>query len=731
MNLRLILLCSAGAVIIPASGAWAQDPARPSSAQEGAAEQPGERQEGQLEDIVVTAQRRSERLQDVPISVNAITSEAMVNRGVTNSFDLQSVVPGLSMSRVSTIATPYLRGVGTDGGNPNNEQSVATYVDGVYYAAPFGNLYSFNNIERIEVLKGPQGTLFGRNATGGVVQIITRRPSHDALIEAYAGYGNYDTIEGGGYATAGLGESLAMDIGVQFKNQADGWGRNTLLNQDIFKGKEFSVRSKILLTPDDMTEITLTGDYNFARNSFNTFNRGPGIPDLDGVVRNPARYNSNGNVIADSKNEIGGVALRIERDLAFARLVSISAYRKALGTNFFDYDTSPLEIVSTALAARVKTLSQEVQLISKPGSSFDWTLGAYYFDAKSSYDPGRLCGFGIVPTGCLDINAFQHTKSVSPYAQATFEVMDGTKVTAGLRYTHEEQDVTGGFQASASPRGATTGPFGPVPDLNQSFSKLTWRLAIDQRLAPDVKIYASFNRGVKSGGFNLQAPGTPGTHPEILDAYEIGLKSELLDHRMRLNVASFYYNFKDIQVQVVQNNVSTTVNAAKARMVGVDADFAYIVLPELTITANAAYIDGEFQDFNNPTVFPASAYDPPVALANAAGNPTTRTPKFTGSVGFDYKMTTTAGEFGLSSNLYYNSGFAWEPSNRLRQKAYELLNASVRWTSPGDTFTVRLWAQNLTRAKYLTQGQSTAVGDLLIPAAPRTFGITFSTRIEP
>jgi iron complex outermembrane receptor protein len=426
MNLRLILLCSAGAVIIPASGAWAQDPARPSSAQEGAAEQPGERQEGQLEDIVVTAQRRSERLQDVPISVNAITSEAMVNRGVTNSFDLQSVVPGLSMSRVSTIATPYLRGVGTDGGNPNNEQSVATYVDGVYYAAPFGNLYSFNNIERIEVLKGPQGTLFGRNATGGVVQIITRRPSHDALIEAYAGYGNYDTIEGGGYATAGLGESLAMDIGVQFKNQADGWGRNTLLNQDIFKGKEFSVRSKILLTPDDMTEITLTGDYNFARNSFNTFNRGPGIPDLDGVVRNPARYNSNGNVIADSKNEIGGVALRIERDLAFARLVSISAYRKALGTNFFDYDTSPLEIVSTALAARVKTLSQEVQLISKPGSSFDWTLGAYYFDAKSSYDPGRLCGFGIVPTGCLDINAFQHTKSVSPYAQATFEVMDGT-----------------------------------------------------------------------------------------------------------------------------------------------------------------------------------------------------------------------------------------------------------------------------------------------------------------
>jgi iron complex outermembrane receptor protein len=730
MNLRLILLCGAGAIIMPAPGVWAQDVARPSGA-EGAAAQAGDPQKVQLEDIVVTAQRRSERLQDVPISVNAITRDAMSSRGVTSSFDLQSVVPGLSMTRVATVATPYLRGIGSDGGNPNSEQSVATYVDGVYYAAPFGNLYSFNNIERIEVLKGPQGTLFGRNATGGVVQIITRRPSHNPLIEAYVGYGNYDTREAGGYATTGLGDNVAVDVAVQYKNQLDGWGRNTLLNQDIFKGKEFSVRSKLLFTPDDKTEITLTGDYNFARNSFNTFNRPPGIPDLDGVVRNPARYDANGNVPADSEAKTRGVALRMERDLNFARLVSISAYRKSTGTNFFDYDTSPLEIVSTALAQRVKTLSQEVQLISAPGSRFGWTLGGYYFDAKSAYDPGRLCGVGIVPSGCLDIDAAQHTKSMSPYAQATYEVIDGTKVTAGLRFTHEEQTLSGGFQSAASPLGATNGPFGPTPGRKQSFNKLTWRLAIDQEVARDIKVYAAYNRGAKSGGFNLQDPSSAGFNPEVLDAYEIGLKSELLDRRMRLNVAGFYYNFQDIQVLVVKNNVSVTVNAAKARMVGVDADFAFIVLPNLTVTANAAYVDGVFKDFKNPTVFPASAFAPPVALANAAGNPTTRTPKLTGSVGFDYKMATSVGEFGLSSNLYHNSGFAWEPSNRVRQKAYELLNASVRWTSPGEAFTVRLWAQNLNRAKYLLQAQSTAVGDLSIPAAPRTFGITLSTRFKP
>jgi iron complex outermembrane receptor protein len=717
-----------GATLLVASHAAAQEPSAPTPEQAAIEAQ---RSEIQLEDIVVTAQRRAERLQDVPISVSAITGDAMGDRGVTNAFSLQAVVPGFSVTRVGTVATPYLRGVGTDGGNPNTEPSVATYVDGVYYAAPFANLYSFNNVERIEVLKGPQGTLFGRNATGGVVQIVTRRPSQTPLVEAYLGYGNFDTYEAGGYATTGLGENAALDAAVQYKDQQDGWGRNVVLDKEIHKSREFSFRSKLLLTPGELTEITVTGDYNSGRNSYASYNRAPGVPDLDGVVRNLGRYDSAGNQLPDSKNKSKGVAVRIEHDLDFARLVSISAYRRSSGTFFFDYDTSPIQIVSAALVQRAKTISQELQLVSPSDGAFDWTLGAYYFDAKTAYDPGRLCGPGIVPTGCQDINGFQHTKSVSPYAQASLEVTDGTTITAGLRFTHEEQRLTGGFQASASPRGATTGPFTAVPARDQSFEKLTWRIAVDQQLKSDVKVYASYNRGVKSGGFNLQGPGDPGFRPEILDAYEIGLKSELLDRRVRLNIAAFYYDFQDIQVSIVQNNVSVPVNAAKARIKGIDADFAFAASPELIVTANAAYVDGKFKDFPNPTVFPQSAFDAPVILANAAGNPTTRTPKFTGSIGADYEKTTDAGIFGISTNLYHNSGFAWEPSNRLRQKSYELLNASVRWTSPDETFTVKLWAQNLTNTKYLSQGQSTAVGDLLIPASPRTYGLTLSTRFQP
>jgi len=721
LKTRFVCLLGASALAVSASSTWAQEASSPDAEQQSSS--------GQLQDIVVTAQRKAERLQDVPISINAITGDSMTSRGVTDTFALQTVVPGLSITRVATVSTPYLRGVGSDGANPNQEASVATYVDGVYYAAPFGNLFSFNNIDRVEVLKGPQGTLFGRNATGGVIQIITRRPSHDASAEIYGGYANYDTYEAGGYATAGLTDSVAMDVAVQYRDQQDGWGRNTVLDVDTFKGKEFAVRSKLLFTPGDSTEITLTGDYAYSRNSFNTYNRAAGIPDADGVVRNPGRYETNGDALSDAKTRQRGLALRVEQDLDFASLVSISAYRKSNGYNLFDYDTSPISIVSPAtLYQKVETFSQEVQLISQSGSTFDWTIGAYYFDSKPEYLPSRLCGVGIVPTGCLDIYGLQHTKSFSGYAQGTLNVTDATRITGGIRFTHETQKLTGGFQTYDNVAGATSGPYTAAPALKQKFSEPTWRIAVDHELSQDVKVYASYNRGLKSGGFNLQGPGAPGYDPEFLDAYEVGVKSELLDRRIRLNVAGFWYDFKDIQVAAIQGVTAVTSNAAKARMKGIDADFAFVISPELTINANGAYVDGKFRNFPDPAIYPASITDPAVTLANAAGLPTTRTPKFTGSVGFDYVVPVSIGKIALSSNLYHNSGFSWEVANRYRQKSYELLNASISWTSQDEGLSVRLWGQNLTDAKYQAQGVSAAVGDLRSFAAPRTYGVTLTTR---
>ena len=203
----------------------------------------------QLGDITITAQRDSQPLQDVPIAVTAVTADNLVSRGMTDTRSIGMSVPNLSLSENGVSVTPFLRGVGSNQSNPNDEPSVATYVDGVYIPSPTGNIFSFNNIERIEVLKGPQGTLFGRNATGGVIQIITRDPQHDPSLEASIGYGTHDILEGSAYATTGLGSDAAIDLAVVYDNNFDGFGRDIVRNQDIFRREEFAARSKLLITP--------------------------------------------------------------------------------------------------------------------------------------------------------------------------------------------------------------------------------------------------------------------------------------------------------------------------------------------------------------------------------------------------------------------------------------------------------------------------------------------------
>jgi iron complex outermembrane receptor protein len=676
-----------------------------------------------VDDIVVTAQRKSERLQDVPISINAISGDDLSAQGISDSFGLSAIVPGLSITRVGNVATPYLRGVGSNAANPNNEASVATYVDGIYYAAPFANLLSFNNVERVEVLKGPQGTLFGRNATGGVIQIVTRDPSQTPSLDLKVGYANFDTYSASAYATTGLAPNLAVDIAVQYQNQREGWGRNVTLNVDQLKGREFAIRSKLLFTPSDRTRITISGDYGDSRNSYNVYNHPNGAPDLDGVIRNLGKYESAGETPSLATTHQHGVALRVEQDFDVARLVSLTARRINRATNQFDYDTSPVAIVSPVITyGSVKTWSQEVQLLAPSGSAFDWTLGAFYFDNKAGFVPAILCGVGVVPTGCLDLIGRQHTRSFSAYAQATVEIMPRTHLTGGIRYTRERQTFESGSQLRA-PDG-TLGAFSPAPTTKTKFEKPTWRIAIDHKITPDLNVYASYNRGLKSGGFDLMSPANTGYKPEFLDAYEVGVKSSLFDNRVRLNVAGFYYDYKDIQVTGINQQVISTENAAGARIWGIDADLVVKVTPQLRLTAGGSYLNGEFTDYQNPLVYPESILDAPVVLANAKGRKTTRTPEFTGNVGIDYDIDSNVGLFTLSAMLSHNSGFYWEASNRLKQKAYSLLNSSVTWESHDARWSVKLWANNLTDTRYLSQGVSAAVGDLLDYAAPRTYGVT-------
>lgn len=708
------LLGSAAIGALIAAPAVAQDAAAAASAP------PAQASQSQVQEIVVTAQRHAERLQDVPISVSAVSGAQLASKGISGIETLSSAVPSLDVGQVGTIGTPYLRGIGANTANPNDEPSVAMYVDGVYIAAPFANLLSFNNVDRIEVLKGPQGTLFGRNATGGVIQVITRDPSQQTKVEASMGYGNYQTTQADFYATTGLAPNLAMDVAAQYHDQAKGWGHNIVTGTETYKSRDFSGRSKLLFTPGDNTRITVSGDYAYLHSGIPEYQIAPPSEGSDGKSHLPGRYDTEDDTPTRVETRQWGVSGKIEQDLGFARAVSITARRVAKGHyGPFDSDGTPVDFVHADLRQTNSEFTQELQLMSPSRSKIDWLIGAFYFNDNAAYSPGHIAGSSPAAFE-EDVYGRQKTRSWAVYAQTTVPITDTTKITGGIRYTHENQR----FISSV----AVGGQDFPSPTLHQGFNKATWRVAINQKLSSDISVYASYNRGVKTGGYNLLSPGAPGYAPEELDAYEVGFKSELFDRHVRFNIAAFYYDYKDIQVEIIRPPQILLQNAARAHIKGVDADLQIVPFRGLTITAGAGYLDGKYADYPDPAVYPPSPFDPPIPLANAKGKRTVRTPKFTGNVGATYSMPVSFGSLSLSGNVSYNDGYYYDVANLFPQKSYTLVNASVGWTNRSGEFGITAWAKNLSDSRYLLSGAPSSSGYLQVPAAPRTYGMSLNAK---
>jgi len=675
-------------------------------------------QNASVEEIVVTAQRRSERLQNVPVAVNAITSAGLEARGLDSAVALSAAVPGLTFATQGLAGAPFLRGVGSGSGNPTDEPSVATYIDGVYIGAPFTNVFGFNNIERVEVLKGPQGTLFGRNATGGVIHVITRDPSPDTSAEASLGYANYQTVSGSAYLNAGLAEGVAVNFAGQFQDQGKGYGRSLTLGTETYKQDELSLRAKLLLEPTERTRVILSGDYGKINSAGLNYQLPRGVAGIDGNADYPGRYNTRNDYPNAIRVRQRGVSLRIEQDLDFAKLISISAYRKAKGFYGVDADATPVSGTAAAEYQDQKSVSQELHLVSPDASPITWLVGAFYYRSSAAYDPLVLLGAAAGGLDYLNIYGRQKTRSGSIFAQATGEILADTKLTAGLRYTTEKQHLISSIDSNI-------GIIAPRDVDSQSIKRATWRLALDHRFTPDIMAYASYNRGIKSGGFDPLSFGS--FKPETLDAYEVGVKSELFGRRLRLNASAFWYDYKNIQVQVVTQGFSTTLNAAGARIRGMDVDFEAVPVNNLTLSGGFAYTDGEYTNYSDAISFAASPG--PAVIFDARGRDTVRTPKWTGSFNADYRIPSSIGDFTIAGSLTYSGSFAWAADNRLKQDVYALLNGSIRWQHPDEHFNIRLWVRNLTDKHYLAQGVSSGNGDIIVQATPRTYGITVGAKL--
>lgn len=677
-------------------------------------------------DIIVTAQRRSESMQKVPIAVTAASAERLSQIGVGSTSDLGLLAPSVHVSTGLGGASIAIRGVGGTGSGAD-ESANAVYIDGVYQPSPTASLFAFNNIQRIEILKGPQGTLFGRNASGGLIQIITPAPSQDTNVKAQVGYGNYDTVTAGLYATTGITPDLAIDVSADYNHMGKGWGKNLTDGHDAYRGEYGGVRSKLLWTIDSGTSLTLAAMYSHAyAPNLQGGALTPGETTVTGTPGYNGFYNTTTNNDLRTGTDQQNYAATLKHDLGFATLTSITSHDFVHFQVTTEKDLSPVPLLDLSINSKSSSWTQEFQLASNGTGPLKWTLGAFYYGNELKTIPVRVSGLAIAPLAYADTFSYADTQSFAFYGQATYEIASGTHLTGGLRYTIDKRHID--FTTTISdPTVAPT----IYPRQSLEDKKPSWRVALDHQATRDVLLYASYSRGFKSGLFNATNPNLPSVRPQTVDAYEIGVKSDLFTHKLRANIALCDNEVKDIQIRGIPNGLTTPIfyNGANASFKGMDLELEAAPLRGLTAQANASYLHGRYgSGFTNALYFtlPAAPAGGLVAsVGDASGKTPVLAPAWVLSLSAQYAFATPIGKTTLAGSYSYNDGFYFDPQNRVRQPAYGLFNGSLS-VEVLPRATIKVWAENIGNKKYYSDVQPDTFGDAYFPAAPRTFGVTLA-----
>lgn len=700
-----------------------------------------------LEDIIVTAQKRSENLQDVPIAVSAFTAETLQSAGVSGSADLVALTPSLRFQFGGPGGTVFLRGVGNSQQFAGAEAEVQTYVDGVYYGSAGAAYLRFNNIERIEVAKGPQGTLFGRNATGGVIQIITRDPGQEFKLDASAGYGKYNAVEGDLYVGGGLSKGVAADIAVHFEDR-DGWGRNIVRNTDAFAANSFAVRSKWVFDLSGSFRATLIGDYSRDRSDLGVsyvLRAAPWRLALtDPIPPIPSHFTSTSGSPERVTIDRYGASLKLDADIGALNFISITGGRYTKSRGLIDPDGTAALFFAGDETRKETQFSQEFQLLSGSDSKLEWILGTYFYYNKAKMDPAALqaaflAGFGAQS---VESRSYVETHSAAIFGQATYDLTETTHLTGGLRYTydHRRQDARNTLFNAAGAQVAPP-PF-LVLNINNNptadFKALTGKITLAQDLSDDAMIYIGYSRGFKSGTFNnfqvLSNPG-PALQPQTIDAYEGGIKADVLDRRVRLNFAAFYYKYSNLQVnQFVLAPTPSIVlrNAAGAEIKGIEGEMQFALANNTRLSGGFGYLDAKYTSFPGAPTYiinPITVANPGGgfggilnAFADGTGKRMPQAPEFSGYIGIMQGIETSYGDIDLNANLSYSSRVYFTPDNQFSQKPSALLSASAKWTSRDGAWDFSIWGRNLTNQKTDSNITISSTGARGGPNEPVAYG---------
>jgi len=782
---RTVLLASVGFVALAAQPASAQD----NSATDEVADE---------NQILVTATKRQEDAQDVPIAITALDNELIAATGVTGTNDLRTAVPALNVTQaVGGFGLPRIRGIGSTGQGPSIENPVALYVDGIYVGSSFGNLQSLFDTEQVTVLKGPQGTLFGRNATGGLIQINTLGPSDEWTGKAELGYGNYETIRGGAFLAGPLGTGVSFSLSGQYENQDEGYGRNLFTTrqpvrfytgtgsqhtfEELQQSTSWALRGKLQFELGADTTALIAGhmlgrdaiDPAFVPFGLNT--NGQNVPaQIVSLGGNPER-----DILADVNPQVStrqhGVSLTIDHDFGGVKLKSITGYLRSSLHTMFDPDGVTAQTLVIQNNFRATQFTQEINLISDGDGPLSYVLGAFYmWEENGSINLPSRTG-GLTQSGGNGYSdSFLRTMldSYAAFAELTYQLGENTRLTAGFRYTDDNRSFTGRNEVF---NGAATTVTTLAP-ATQSFAKPTWRISLDHRFSPELMVYASYNRGFRSGGWSTGATPIQQLQPELIDAYEVGFKSDLLDRKVRINLAGYYFDQSTVQVMQVIAGVQNVYNASGAKIYGLDGDVSLQVTDNLRLFGGFNWNRSRYKAFTDAVItipFPVAVTSPlfsttqysyvdsltGATLANtvclgtflpgnittqgardgfyrgrlggncllrgdASGNRLQNTPDLTFNIGALLEIPTPAGKFTLTSNYYYNGGYVGSPDERVEQPSFNTLSASLTWQHPNEHLSVRIWGNNLTNAFYRSQIGASNSGDNGYAGTPRTYGVT-------
>ena len=716
----------------------------------------------QIEEVIVTAQRREQNLQDVPFAVTAFDETTIARRQIDSVNQIRTMVPNLNYEAgpgQSTSSKIFYRGIGEDEALFTTDTPVGVYIDDVYIPRTTGSMFDLYGVERIEFLRGPQGTLYGRNTSAGALKIVTKKPTDTFSVDATAKVGNHERFDATASVNMPLNDTFAMQVSALRRSQ-EGSTRNRvndmLVNdQDVWAG-----RVSLRATPSDDLDILVVADKIRERSIAGwlvglTEGYEPGRSDIDG----DGSFRTTNSDLVDPINDLdqGGVSATISWTMPWATLKSISAYRQLENTLLIDIDGVGEVAPGTPLFHLFQDQEQNQfsQELQASGTALDdrmqFVTGVYYFHEENDQHTTNLIFCGL--DTCDFTRVGLDTDSIAVFGNLTYNLTQALSVTAGLRWTKDTKDFDLAlFDAAGQPRLNDDGS--PVArNIEESWDDWTPRAAVDYKLTGEgwsALLYANVAKGFKSGSFDGRAadPVTINSlvpvDPETNWNIEGGVKSDLLSNRLRLNVNYYWAEYEDLQLGIARlNQPNTRFNAGDVRVTGIEIEATAVPVDGLEITAQLGTIDGEYTRIaSNVSETCSNANAVPLTFEQLHDLDVREAPSITGRLGATYsfaapKVGLAGGIFTVGASIAHTDDHFHDfcNSRNIKTEAFELLDAQVSYETDDGRWRIAVGGTNLLDETYIRQGFNVGDGpnhfiQSAVFAEPRKYGVTFTYSLE-